>query len=341
MNRNAPNVRWLALDHATRSVRRASPDASGEKLAGLIDDALDFEPGPGHSRDQALLVVWRGAFVNTARQTGQTLAEIAERLCAIEGRDKPLSGRQLIECGQRATAFEARIDGSSWVRLDAGTTRGLSSARDAYVQAQQRVLGLSHALLHAAGSVKVVEVFLQQIDPAPSWIDLLGQAESCNEATAHGLRAAWLAAHRKRDRAAQVYRDRIDASMAHLRPEHRPVIDAGSKLRSLAETITRQRRDDERDKAAARRPVSNIVSADPVASLTGHARDGRRHGKERSARSRASRGERDGHLPYLADFNTGPAAARLATLRERIEAEPDPAKRGRLEAQIVGLQQAA
>src|SRR5437870_1919240 len=106
MNRNAEDVRWLALDHATRSVRRRSPDAARDELEWLIDEALEFTPGRGRSRHQALLMNWRGALANTSRQAGATFAEIAARLCAIEGAEKPLSTRHLIECAQRAATFE-------------------------------------------------------------------------------------------------------------------------------------------------------------------------------------------------------------------------------------------
>lgn len=332
MNRNAEDVRWLALDHAARSVRRAAPDASGDELARLTDDALGFEPGRGHSRDQALLVVWRGALVNTVRQAGVTLAQIAERLCAIEGSEKPLSTRHLIDCGQRAAEFEIRIDGSSWVSIDAGTTRGLSSAREAYRRAQQRVIDLNHDLLLVAGSVETAREYALA-DDLP-----------------HGLHAKRITARQRRDRAARVYRERIDAGLPHIAPDHRPVTDPGSRLQRLEEAVAQQRDEQAHDAAEKRRPVrpdlgaprdrEDPFSSDPVASLTGDEHESG-PGKERSRRSRAARGEgEDGQgngLPYLAHFKTESAMARIARLRERLGSELDPAKRAGLEAQIVGL----
>jgi hypothetical protein len=324
-------------------VCRASPDADDEEIDRLIDRALDFTPGRGRSRDQALRVNWRGAFVNTARQAGATFDQIAERLRMIEPTARPLTKRHLIDCAHRAAEFEERIDGSCWVRVDASTTRGLSSGQEVYRRAQRRVLGLNQALLLAAGSAERVEAFLTERDPAPSWLEAFGTPRSGYAAKAAELRAERCAAVRERDRAAQTYRQRTEAGLHHLAPEHRPAIDSGSRLDDLDELIRKQRRDLARDAAAANRPVARS-GLNLVERLPHSERHGVNPGREHSRRSRAAQSERqhdavDGKPRYRTSFRTGDVGRRIDRLEETLSSTHDSARRGQLEAQIVGLRQ--
>jgi hypothetical protein len=345
VNSNPVTVDWLALDHARRSARRAAPGAGDEELDRLIDETLGFVPGRGRSRREALRVNWRGAFVNAARQGGATYLEIAERLRAIEGTARTMTKRQLINCARRASEFERRIDGASWVDLDAGTIRGLSSARQVYRRAQQRMLGRNLALLVAAGSVERVEDFLTGVDAEPSWLCAFGVPESDYRVNAAELRDERRAAVRTRDAVAARYDEQVAAGLQHLQPKHRPAVDRGSRLDELDGLINEQSVEASRDAAGGRR-WPRPGGRDLAERVAEGDSDARAPGKAHSRRSRAARRAHSRDSDYVgprfaSSLKTGDVSGRIARLEGALASAPDAATRARLEAQIIGLRQAA
>lgn len=232
------DLRWLDHDHAARSVRRRWPDATGGELEARIDWALEFTPGRGKSRPQALRVNRRGAFVASERQCGRSLEQISDRLRELEGGTSAFSTRYLIRCQGCAAKVEARIDGAGWPKVSKRDIRRLLEARDRYEREQRRVLAINYELLVMAGHVGAdehadmsrvdrVRAFVDGSTPSPGWIaTAFPDGDAKRKATE--LRRKRLQAVRARKRAAE----RFDARAAKLLPHlaHRPVIDHGTDL---------------------------------------------------------------------------------------------------------------
>jgi hypothetical protein len=247
---------------------------------------------------------------------GKPLAVAAERLRGIEGRSR--TKRQLLDSAEFAAAFEDRVDGSGWIPVEGPQLRRLTTALSAYRQAQAEVVSLDHALLLVAGSddsdarvrraaPERVRAFLDGREQRPDW---LASAYHVNGAAARRkaaeLRKRRVTMHRKRDQAAERYQRVVEELPEPFRPRHRARIQTTDRMGQLAEIAS--------GSGDARARTAPLRHDEPEPGIR----------RQRPTRSTAT-------------LRTGSTGARIATLRSRLESEPDPGRRAAIEAQLVAL----